>query len=189
MITGVDGPAAVGLRGPGRSRHAVGMRAVIAGVTFAGLVLGSAGTARADGDRGGAIAADLTSDAVLIAGVKLDSGPLMIAGALGYALAAPGVHAYHDRWTEGAESLTVRIIAPLALGAIGCKILDDSDDGPDDGDGGPAMAPWGCILGGALGVMVGGLGAQVVDWTVFSTGEDTTDATARAHLFTIGGSF
>lgn len=141
--------------------------------------------AEADGDRDQVMVTDAGGDAVVIAGYVLDSRATMAVGGAVYLLGGPALHGYHDRWTAAGASFAVRLLAPVTLGALGCKVFGNNRTDPDDGP--IEDHDRGCLLGAAAGVLVGGLGAQLLDWSVFSTTED--DHTPTARMFSLGGSF
>ena len=77
-----------------------------------------------------------------------------------------------DDWPGAGQTLALRVAAPVALGKLG-----DVIDGLDGHRG---------VTGALVGISLGILGAQVVDWTLISA-PDSSDATPR--LLSLAGRF
>lgn len=131
-----------------------------------------------DGYRGQVVAVDVTAD-VLMASCFIRSTRCKLGkvGALFYAAGGPTVHFFHDHPQRGFTSLGLRVGAPFLAGLLGMGIASSGEEG-DTFSG----------LGGALiGVVVGALGAQVLDAALLAGPTDDPEAAPR--MFTIGGSF
>ena len=150
------------------------------------LVAASNAPAAADtSDRGEVVISDGASDALMLTVFSdtLDHGAhgmLFFAGAAGYTLAPPIIHAANHEWGRAGASFGVRVGLPVVGLVIGDEICSQTEH--HAGDLLPCFGS--ALVGGALGI----LGAEVLDWTAISRGPaDPSMPTAR--VVSIGGSF
>jgi hypothetical protein len=96
--------------------------------------------------------ADGAAFAALAGGSAMDNDPgaaLVVLGGLSYLVGAPILHASHDNTGRAGTSLAVRVLAPLAGGAIGFAIGDD--------DGEELYRVSGAVTGFAIGMVAASL--------------------------------
>ncbi len=150
-----------------------------------GVVFTAIAPAHADhtGDRASVMVSDVVADGLVLGGLAGKNKILGVAGFATYLIGAPIVHASKDHWDSAGQSLALRVAAPLALGALACKVVGDRDNHST------SIMPtrFGCVLGLTIGVLAGGAAAQIIDWKLLSSGD--RPASAAPRVFSIGGSF
>lgn len=156
-------------------------RAVMAmtGAVLLGLASAPA-SARADDDESPRqrviIATDLTADTLMTASLFTDWDTLGIVGLVAHAIGGPVVHVRYGAWRDAGVSLGLRVGAPAGLGYLGCVAVGHAGAEPDDA----------CIAGGAVGLALGIVAAQLIDWSVLAADEPAAPA---ARVFSLGGRF
>src|SRR5262245_38497416 len=113
---------------------------------------------------------DALSWALLGAALKAEEAGPAIAGVATYVVGGPIVHLAHENFGRAGISLSMRTAAPILGAAIGSVI-----------DRNPEHDPSGLVVG----LLIGWVGAQIVDIAVIASDEVRAPATAP-HMISIG---
>ena len=166
-------------------------RALAALVATSLAAPGLAAAGDAEGYRAQVIAVDVSADAMLLSCfIEATRCKLGESGAILYVFGGPAAHIVHERWKEAGASLGLRVAAPLLAGLLGMAATasdggsDDDDD--DDDDDGFALSG---LPGLAGGMIVGALGAQILDAALLAGPREDDTGLPRARMITLGGSF
>lgn len=158
---------------------------VIAVAIAAAAPTAAPSSARADvdkPDRATVMVVDVMGDGLVVAGLAGKNRVLGVLGGVAYLAGAPLVHGTKDHWDRAAQSLGVRVGAPVVGALVGCTLIGEH------GDHKLSIFPRKpCGLGLAVGVLAGAVAAQIVDWTLISKGDRGVNQAPVA--FSIGGSF
>lgn len=116
---------------------------------------------------GGHVAlADGVAVGLILLGAQTEAEPLIAAGVAGYFLGGPIVHSAHGRGKTSAASLGLRVLGPLASGAVGAGVFQIAYGRPSEGQDDYA-APLGFAVGAAVGLVV----SPILDATVLARTE------------------
>ena len=141
------------------------------------LVICTPGVARADAWYGEqTLGSDLAAYATVVTGAATENPYVAVAGGALWLLGPPAIHLAHGHEIRAGWSLGGRIGLPLAGALVGRLAGGDSCDLDEicSSD-----------VFGMIGVVVGGLAANIVDAAIAWDRDDESDAT----MFTIGGGF
>lgn len=112
------------------------------------------------------VLADGVSLAMIFLGAQTQAEALVGAGVVGYFLGGPIVHSGHGRGKTSAASLGLRVLGPLATGAVGAGVFQIAY-GRSGSEGDDYAAVVGFAVGGAIGLVV----SPILDATVLARTE------------------